>query len=89
VDEDELPPMPPALPNGNYPAIESARVMLARDLITLRKTARLSQAEVARRAGVRPETLNRIEKAKVSADLATVDKIIAVLSRAKNSSHRG
>jgi transcriptional regulator with XRE-family HTH domain len=43
----------------------------------------LSQAEVARRAGIRPETLNRIEKAKVTADTATVTKISRVLDKAE------
>jgi DNA-binding XRE family transcriptional regulator len=83
VDERELPPMPAPLANGNYPAIEAGRVLLARDIIIRRKAARLSQAELARRAGVRGETLNRIEKPKVTADVATVDKIVAVLEAAE------
>jgi transcriptional regulator with XRE-family HTH domain len=40
----------------------------------------LSQAELARRAGIRVETLNRIEKAKVTADVATMEKIDRALA---------
>lgn len=43
----------------------------------------MSQAEVARRAGIRAETLNRIEKAKVTADTSTVAKIDRVLEKAE------
>jgi transcriptional regulator with XRE-family HTH domain len=67
--------MPPRRPNGDYPAIQAARVSIARDIIRSRKAAGLSQADLARRAGIRVETLNRIEKAKVTADVATMEKI--------------
>jgi transcriptional regulator with XRE-family HTH domain len=75
--------MPKADKNGNYPAIEAIRVSIARKLILARRAAGLSQAEVARRAGIRAETLNRIEKAKVSADAATVESVEKVLASAK------
>jgi ribosome-binding protein aMBF1 (putative translation factor) len=78
----ELPPMPKRLPNGNYPAVESARVDVARHIILARRKAGLSQAELARRAGIRVETLNRLEKAKHTADVATVDKISKALDAA-------
>ena len=90
-DDAKLPELPPRLPSGNYPAVEAMRVGLARKLIKRRWAAGLSQAEVARRAGIRPETLNRIEKAKVTADTATVTKIVQVLdkaSREKSGSKR-
>ena len=47
----------------------------ARQIILERTALGLSQAELARRAGVRVETLNRIERAKVTADTATIAKI--------------
>jgi DNA-binding XRE family transcriptional regulator len=81
--KSSLPDLPALLPSGNYPAIEAARVGLARKVIKRRWGARLSQAELARRAGVRPETINRIEKAKVSADTATVTKIVRALEKAE------
>jgi DNA-binding XRE family transcriptional regulator len=77
----ELPEMPAKLRSGNYPAVEALRNGLARKLIKRRWAVGLSQAEVARRAGIRPETLNRIEKAKVTADTATVTKIARVLDK--------
>ena len=77
----------PALPApdaaGRYPAVEYARVSLARKIIKARRAAGLTQAELARRAAIRPETLNRIEKAKVTADTATVTKIVRALDRAE------
>jgi DNA-binding XRE family transcriptional regulator len=83
VGDVDLPELPARLPNGNYPAIDALRVGLARKLIKRRWDARLSQAEVARRAGIRGETLNRIEKAKVTADTATITKIVRVLEKAE------
>ncbi len=69
----------PALPEpdcqGLYPAVEYARVSLARKIIKARRQAGLSQAELARRAGIRPETLNRIERGKSTPDTATISKI--------------
>ncbi len=79
----DLPALPGKLPGGNYPAVEALRAGLAHKLIKRRWAVGLSQAETARRAGIRPETLNRIEKAKVTADTATVTKIVRVLERAE------
>jgi DNA-binding XRE family transcriptional regulator len=83
IGDVEMPEFPPRLPSGNYPAIQAVRVSLARKLIKRRWAARLTQAELARRAGVRAETINRIEKAKVSADTATVTKIVRALEKAE------
>jgi ribosome-binding protein aMBF1 (putative translation factor) len=80
VPERELPALPNRLANGNYNAIEYARASLARKIIIARKEAGLSQAQLARAAGIRPEVLNRIEKARVSADPATIAKIDAALA---------
>lgn len=82
----DFPELPAKLPSGNYPAMEALRVGLARKLIKRRWAVGLSQAEVARRAGIRSETLNRIEKAKVTADTATVTKISRVLDKAERES---
>lgn len=77
---DMLLPMPPRRANGDYPAIQVARVSIARDVIRSRRAVGLSQDELARRAGTRVETLNRIEKAKVTADVATMEKIDRALA---------
>jgi DNA-binding XRE family transcriptional regulator len=79
----EWPQLPDRLPGGNYPAVQALRAGLAQKLVKRRWSAGLTQAELARRAGIRPETLNRIEKAKVTADTTTVTKIVRTLERAE------
>lgn len=82
MDESQLPPLPPRGANGNYPAAEYARISLARKIIRRRWEAGISQAELARRAGIRPETLNRIEKGKMTPSIVTVRKIEAAMEGA-------
>ena len=82
-DEPKLPSLPKPLPNGNYDAIAYARASLARKLIRDRRAAGLSQAELARRAGIRIETLNRIERLKLTPSIATVEKLDRGMKRAK------
>lgn len=72
---DDLPAFPKADRDGNMPAVEYARVSIARDLIRARRTAGLSQAELAKLAGVRQETLSRLESAKHTASSTTIDRI--------------
>jgi ribosome-binding protein aMBF1 (putative translation factor) len=81
-DESGLPPLPKALPGGNFPARQYLRASIARDIIKGRRRAGLSQAELARRAGIQPAVLNRIERARVDAETATVDKLLAALATA-------
>ncbi len=57
--------------------------LLADKLIRRRKAAGLSQAELARRAGVRCETLNRIERGKTTPDFATVRKLVVAMNVAE------
>jgi DNA-binding XRE family transcriptional regulator len=75
-----LPPLPAKLPNGNYPALAYARAATARDLIRSRRAMGLSQAVLAKKAGVRVETLNRIERAKMNASPKVMEKLDAVLN---------
>lgn len=70
-----LPALPAPDEDGNYPAVEYARASLARKLILRREALGWSQAELARRAGIRVETLCRIETGKVTPSLASVDKL--------------
>ena len=83
--EGGWPELPKADARGEYPAVEYARTSLARKIIKARRAAGLSQAELARRAGIRPETLNRIEKGKVTPDVATIAKIDRALETARGS----
>jgi DNA-binding XRE family transcriptional regulator len=81
--EGDWPALPKADAQGNYPAVEYVRVSLARKIIKARRLAGLTQAELARRAAIRPETLNRIEKGKTTPDTATVAKIQRALESAQ------
>jgi ribosome-binding protein aMBF1 (putative translation factor) len=87
ADEWE-PLMPPPDADGNYPAEEALRVSLARKIIRHRRRLGLSQAELARRARIRPETLNRIEHAKNTPTVATVDRIEKALIDAEANEKR-
>jgi DNA-binding XRE family transcriptional regulator len=75
------PPMPAPDADGNYPAGEAMAVIQARDILRARRRLGLTQAELARRAGVRAETLHRIEQAKNKPNLATIEKIDRALRR--------
>jgi ribosome-binding protein aMBF1 (putative translation factor) len=84
VPEKDLPPLPKADADGNVPALEYARASLARKLIIQRKARGWSQAELARRAGVRMETINRLERARHTADPQTARKIEAALETVRH-----
>lgn len=75
--------MPTLDRNGNDPALQAMRVVLARDILRARRRLGLIQVELARRAGLRPEILNRIEHGKHAPSVATVDKIDRALQQAK------
>ena len=81
ADEWE-PLMPEPLPDGNYPAAEALAVIQARNIIRARRKLGLSQAELARRAGIRPETLNRIEHGRNKPSVPTIAKIDRALKAA-------
>ena len=77
-----MPRMPVMSPNGTYPAAQAMRAMMARKIIASRKAVGLSQSALARKAGIRVETLNRLEKGKHTPDLATMAKINKALDHA-------
>jgi DNA-binding XRE family transcriptional regulator len=83
VGETWEPPLPAPDAQGNYPAVNAARVLLARKIIRRRRAAGLTQSDLAKQAGVRVETVSRLEHAKHSPNVATVDKIIGTLDRAE------
>ena len=78
------PTLPEPDASGNVPAVEYARASLARRIIRARRNLGLSQAELARRARIRPETLNRIERGKTSPDTSTIAKINRALETAQS-----
>jgi predicted transcriptional regulator len=76
------PPQP--LPNGNYP-VEAMRIGLVRRLIRDRRAVGLTQVELARRAGIAAESLNRIEKGRLTPTMATMHKIDRALEAAEKA----
>lgn len=88
ADDDGLPAFPKPEKDGTVPAVEYARVSIARDLIRARRETGLSQQELASLAGVRQETLSRIETAKHSASPGTIGKITRALEKAVGSRKR-
>ena len=90
--ESELPPWPPADAQGNRPALDYIRASIARDIIKERRALGLSQAQLAELAGLRQETLSRLESGKHSPTVRTVEKIDAGVkhyARAKGNSNKG
>jgi DNA-binding XRE family transcriptional regulator len=76
------PVLPPPDAEGNYPATETLRVLLAQKIIRGREAAGWTQAELAARAGVRQETISRLETGKHAPNVRTVDKIDRALRSA-------
>jgi DNA-binding XRE family transcriptional regulator len=76
-------PLPEADADGNYPAVEYARASLARGIIGDRVAAGLSQKELAKLAGIRVETLCRIETGKHTPSVPSVNKIDRALKKAQ------
>lgn len=73
--ESDLPALPKADAHGNRPALEYARVSIARQIITARRAKGWTQQQLADAAGIRMETISRLEKAKNTADVATMKRI--------------
>ena len=76
-----VPPLPAPDADGTIDALGYSRASIARDIIRDRRKLGLSQAELARQAGIRPETLNRIEKMKTSPATRILERIDKALSR--------
>lgn len=81
--DSDGPPLPAANRDGTFPAVAYARASLARKIIRRRRALGLSQDDLARRAGVRPQTLDRFERGTAEPDVRTVDKIDRALKTAE------
>jgi len=86
--EDDLPPLPKPDKRGRYPALEYARVSLARDLIRARTAVGLSQQQLASLARVRQETISRLETAKFTARPGTIDKVMTAIESQQRKKRR-
>jgi transcriptional regulator with XRE-family HTH domain len=81
ASEAKLPAFPPVNARGNRPALAFARVSIARSIIKERTASGLSQQELAKLAGVRQDTLCRLETGKHLPNVRTVNKIDKALQR--------
>jgi ribosome-binding protein aMBF1 (putative translation factor) len=79
LDDSDLPPLPKPDKQGRFPALQYARVSLARDIIRDRRAAGLTQQELAQMAGTRQETISRIESGNYTASSKLIDRIDRVL----------
>ncbi len=84
---DRLPPLPPADANGYREALPFITVSIARDIIRERRAAGLSQQQLADAAGLRQETLSRIESGKHSPTVRTLKKIEAAMKKFTVKAH--
>jgi DNA-binding XRE family transcriptional regulator len=80
--ESDLPPVPEPDAHGNYPAADYISASIARDIVLERRALGLTQEALARLAGVRQETLSRLESGKHSPTVRTVEKIDRALKKA-------
>ena len=67
------------------PGFDLDKATLAERLRRRRKSAGLSQVELARLAGIRHETLNRIERGRTTPDFATIRKLVVAIGAAEQS----
>lgn len=74
----DFPEIPPRGKHG-YPAVQLGWATIGRDVIVKRRKAGLSLKDVARLAGIRVETLCRIEKGKHIPSIKSIDRIEAAL----------
>lgn len=89
LDESDLPALPKPDKSGRFPALEYTRISLARDIIRDRKAAGLSQQQLADLAGVRQETISRLESGKHTGQVRTVEKIDKALTKTLKRRKKG
>jgi DNA-binding XRE family transcriptional regulator len=78
-----LPPLPPVFPDGTREAHACIRVSIARDIMQERRELGLTQTQLAKLAGIRQETLSRLESGKHRPKERTVERIEAAFKRAR------
>jgi predicted transcriptional regulator len=77
----EGPGLPPIDKDGRCEALAFLRASIARDIIRERRERGLTQAQLAKLAGIRQETLSRLESGKNKPNVRTVERIEAALKR--------
>ena len=82
------PPLPEPDDRGYVPGLEFIRATIARDITRERRSAGLTQGQLAKLAGVRQETICRLEKGLQSPTVRTIGKIERALQRAIRNRRR-
>jgi DNA-binding XRE family transcriptional regulator len=77
----EGPDFPPIAEDGTCEALPFIRASIARDIICERQELGLTQAQLAKLAGIRQETLSRLESGKHKPNVRTVERIEATLKK--------
>ncbi len=77
-----MPPLPPVDEKGRRPAVDTCTALIARKIVTQRIKAGLTQKEMSRRAGIRLETVCRIEGGKQKPNRETLLRIETALIKA-------
>ena len=81
--------LPSADASGTRPAVAFARASIARENAQERRRLGISQQALARLAGLRQETISRLESGKHSPTVRTVEKIDRALKRAAARQPKG
>jgi ribosome-binding protein aMBF1 (putative translation factor) len=79
----EGPNFPPIENDGTCEALPFLRASIARDIVRERRERGLTQAQLAKLAGIRQETLSRLESGKHKPNVRTVERIEAALERTR------
>jgi DNA-binding XRE family transcriptional regulator len=78
--------VPPIAEDGTCEALPFVRASIARDIIRERTALGLTQAQLAKLAGIRQETLSRLESGKHKPNVRTIERIEAALKRKRSLS---
>lgn len=82
---DKTPDYPAVDKDGTCEALSFLRASIARDIIRERRERALTQAQLAKLAGIRQETLSRLESGKHKPNVRTVERIEAALKRKRGN----
>jgi DNA-binding XRE family transcriptional regulator len=85
------PEAPPPGAVHEYPAVEYARASIAREIVRRRTQAGITQRDLAERAGIRVETLCRVETGKntpSTATIAAIDSALSAFERSRKRAHK-
>src|SRR4051812_4262542 len=80
----KAPALPRADAKGNRDAVKFAEASIARNIVRRRKAAGLTQKELAAKAGIRVEVLNRAERGTVVPSVRPLTKIDVALAKASS-----